>query len=83
MNYSNECLIVGSLVTIIGTLLIYKSLRAHPIDFKLRGVGIIFLGPIPIVFTGSRKWIITALGIFGIVLVFLLILNWRHSLISW
>jgi uncharacterized membrane protein len=80
MIYSNECLIIGSLVTIIGTLLIYKSLRAHPIYFKPRGVGIIFLGPIPIVFTGSRKWIITALGI---IIVFLLILNWRHTLISW
>ena len=83
MNYSSECLLFGFIMIIIGSLLIYKSVIAHPIDFKSSSVGIIFLGPFPIVITGSRKWIITALGIFGFILVLVLILNWRHSLISW
>ena len=83
MNYSNVCLFFGFMLIIIGLLLIFKSVIAHPIEFKSSGAGIIFLGPFPIVITGGRKWTITALGIFGFILVFVFLLNWRNSLMSW
>lgn len=83
MDYSNEFLLFGFITTMIGSLFVYKALKAHPIDFKSKDVGIIFLGPVPIVITGHRKWIITALGIFGLILLLMLIVNWRHDIISW
>jgi uncharacterized membrane protein len=69
MAYSFGFLIIGILITVIGAILVLFSLQAQPEDLKSRNTGIIFIGPIPIIISGNRKWIITILGISIIVFI--------------
>lgn len=75
-------LIVGGLITLVGAFLIYLSLRAGPQEVSRRE-GVFYLGPIPIMVTGVRKWIITALGITSIILVWLVSSTLNLSIMGW
>jgi uncharacterized membrane protein len=75
-------LLVGGLITLVGAFLIYLSLRAGPHEVSRRE-GVFYLGPIPIMVTGIRKWIITALGITSIILVWLVSSTLNLSIMGW
>jgi uncharacterized membrane protein len=75
-------LLVGGLITLVGAFLIYLSLRAGPQEVSRRE-GVFYLGPIPIMVTGVRKWIITALGITSIILVWLVSSTLNLSIMGW
>ncbi len=75
-------LLVGGLITLVGAFLIYLSLRAGPQEVSRRE-GVFYLGPIPIMVTGVRKWIITALGITSIILVWLVSSTLNLSIMEW
>jgi uncharacterized membrane protein len=75
-------LLVGGLITLVGAFLIYLSLRAGPREVSHRE-GVFYLGPIPIMVTGVRKWIITALGITSIILVWLVSRTLNLSILGW
>jgi uncharacterized membrane protein len=83
MEVSNGFLLLGIVMTLVGIFMVYLSLRAKPEEVKTRGLGIFFLGPIPIIIGGSRKWIITALSIVFIIMFFLATKNIRPDLIGW
>ena len=82
MGIINGFLLVGSLITLVGAFLIYLSLRAVPQEVSRRE-GVFYLGPIPIMVTGVRKWIIAALGITSIILVWLLTSTLNLSIMEW
>jgi uncharacterized membrane protein len=75
-------LLVGGLITLAGAFIIYLSLRAGPHEVS-RKKGVFYLGPIPIMVTGVRKWIITALGVTSIILVWLVSSTLNLSIIGW
>ncbi len=75
-------LIVGGLITLAGAFLIYLSLRAGPKEVSHKE-GVFYLGPLPIMVTGARKWIITALGITSIILVWLVSSTLNLSTLGW
>lgn len=75
-------LLAGGLITLAGAFLIYLSLRAGPHEVS-RKKGVFYLGPIPIMVTGIRKWIITALGVTSIILVWLVSSTLNLSIMEW
>ena len=82
MEIISEFLLVGGLITLVGAFLIYLSLRAGPQEVSRRE-GVFYLGPIPIMVTGVRKWIITALGITSIILVWLVSSTLNLTIMGW
>ena len=82
MEISGGFLLVGGLIGMAGAFLIYLSLRAGPQDVYLME-GVFYLGPIPIIVTGVRKWILAALGITGIILVWLVSSTLNLSIMGW
>ena len=82
MEIINGFLLVGSLITLVGAFLIYLSLRAVPQEVSRRE-GVFYLGPIPIMVTGVRKWIIAALGITSVILVWLVSSTLNQSIMEW
>jgi uncharacterized membrane protein len=66
-------LVIGLLMTLAGAILIYKSLRAGPSELSEANDGVRYIGPIPIVVNGGRKWILAALIITSVLIVYLLV----------
>ncbi len=75
-------LLVGGLITLVGAFLIYLSLRAEPQEVSRRE-GVFYLGPVPIMVTGVRKWIIAALGITSVILFWLVSSTLNLSITGW
>lgn len=73
MEISSGFLIIGLLMTLAGAILIYKSLRASPHELSGENDGVRFIGPIPIVVNGGRKWILAALMISSVLIVYLVV----------
>jgi uncharacterized membrane protein len=71
LEIGNSFLIIGLLMTLAGVILIYKSLRASPHEIA-EDNGVRYIGPIPIVVNGGRKWILAALIITSVLIVYLL-----------
>jgi uncharacterized membrane protein len=71
MEISSAFLVIGLLMTLIGAILIYKSLRASPHDILDNREGIRYIGSIPIIVNGGRKWIVAALLVTAMVIVYL------------
>jgi uncharacterized membrane protein len=70
---------IGVLITFIGAILVFKALKALPQELRTRAKSkkiILFIGSTPLIINGSRKWIITTLGIAGIIFIILLTRNW-------
>lgn len=76
---------IGALITFIGTILVFKALKALPQELRNRAQSnkiILFIGSTPLIINGSRKWIITTIGISGIILIILLTRNWFPLILS-
>jgi len=50
-------ILTGLLISVIGVLMVLLTLKASPDEVKHNSGGIIFIGPIPIILGGNRKWI--------------------------
>ncbi len=74
---------MGLAMTFIGAYIVFLSLKARPNEVETRGMGVIFIGPIPIVIGGNRKWIVVALGITAIIIIFMLTKTMSSDLIGW
>ena len=72
MEISTGFLFAGLLMTLAGAILIYMSLKADPNELKDEKEGIRYIGPIPIVVNDGRKWIVAALIISGMLIVYLI-----------
>lgn len=73
MEIASAFLLIGLLMTLTGAILIYKSLRASPNEISEENGGVRYIGPIPIVVNGGRKWILAALMITSVLIVYLVI----------
>jgi uncharacterized protein (TIGR00304 family) len=71
MEITSGFLVIGFLMTIAGAILIYQSIRANPSEARARVDGVVFIGPIPIIVAGSRKWIIAAIAATSMILIWL------------
>ncbi|MBN2334313.1 DUF131 domain-containing protein [Candidatus Bathyarchaeota archaeon] len=83
MEVSGNVLIIGVALTLIGVFMVYLSLRARPGEVDAKATGIIFIGPIPIIVGGGRKWIIAAIGVTAIIMLFMLSKQLSPDLIGW
>ncbi len=72
MEISSGFLIVGLLMTLAGAILIYISLRADPNDLSEENDGIRYIWGIPIIVNGGRKWILAALMISSLLILYLI-----------
>ena len=80
---SNGFLTVGLMMALIGAILIYKSLRASPREITENGRDVRYIGSIPIMVNGSRKWILTAFLITAIILVYLTVRSMYPNILVW
>jgi len=71
MEISSGFLVVGLLMTLAGAILIYISLRADPGELKEGNDGVRYIGGIPIIVNGGRKWILAALIISSLLIMYL------------
>lgn len=83
MDVSSGILFVGVALTLLGAFMVYLSLRAGPRELDAKAVGVIFIGPIPIMVGGGRKWIIAALGVTAIMMLYMISKQVRPDLIGW
>ena len=83
MDVSSGFLAVGAVLVIAGAIMVYMSLRAGPSEAKSGGAAVIFIGPIPIVLGGSRKWVVAALGAAAVILLVMVIRSAQPELIGW
>lgn len=83
MDVSGGFLALGLIMTIAGAIMVYLSLRARPSEVQSKGVGVIFIGPIPIVIGGSRKWVLAALVLAAVIMVVMIARAAEPNLIGW
>jgi uncharacterized protein (TIGR00304 family) len=83
MEVSSGLLFVGVGLTLLGAFLVYLSLRADAGELDAEAAGVIFIGPIPIILGGGRKWIIAALGVTAILMLYMISRQIRPDLIGW
>jgi len=83
MEVSSGILFVGVALSLLGVFMVYLSLRAGPGELDVKAVGVIFIGSIPIIVGGGRKWIIAALGVTAIMMLYMISKQVRPDLIGW
>jgi uncharacterized membrane protein len=71
VEFTSGFLVAGLLIILAGAILIYQSIKASPSEAKSRAKCVYFIGPLPILVEGSRKWIIAAIWVASVVLVWL------------
>jgi len=83
MDVSSGLLALGLIITFAGVIMVYLSLRARPSEVQSKGMGVIFIGPIPLVIGGSRKWVLAALGVAAVIMVVMIAKAAEPNLIGW
>ena len=83
MDVSSGFLVVGAVMVIAGTIMVYMSLKAGPSEVQSRGAAVIFIGPIPIVVGGSHKWVLATLGAAAVILLVMIVSSAQPELIGW
>ena len=85
MGVSTPLLVLGLAMTAIGTALILLSFRPRDRkgDVDHRGVGVIFIGPIPIVFGGKGRWVYIGIAVVAVIVLLLLAASMSPDLIGW
>jgi uncharacterized protein (TIGR00304 family) len=68
-------ILVGFLVVFLGTVISGRSSGQGEERTRVRGGGVIMIGPIPIVFGSDAKWASVAM-VLAIVLIVLVLLSW-------
>jgi uncharacterized membrane protein len=83
MDITGGFLALGLTLVLIGVAMVYFSLRAKPSELQSKGVGVIFIGPIPLVIGGSGKWVIAALGVAAVIMMIMIVRAADPNLIGW
>ena len=84
MDVSAPMLILGLALTAVGTVMLLLSFRPTERGEKLehRGAGVIFIGPIPIVFGGRGRWTLIGVAVAAVVLL-LVVASMNPDIIGW
>jgi uncharacterized membrane protein len=83
MEVSSGFLFAGVALVLVGVYLVYLSLRAGPGEADAEAVGVILIGPIPIIVGGGRKWIIAALAVIAVIMLYMVSKQISSNLIGW
>ena len=85
MGVSTPLLVLGLALTAVGTVMVLLSFRPRDRegDVEHRGVGVIFIGPIPIVFGGKGRWIYIGIAVAAVIALLLVAASMRPDLIGW
>ncbi len=83
MEVSSSFLFAGLALVAVGVYLVYLSLRAGPGEVDGEAVGVILIGPIPIIVGGGRKWIIAALAVIAVIMLYMASKQVSSNLIGW
>lgn len=85
MGVSAPLLVLGLALTAMGTIMLLLSFRPREGrgDVEHRGVGVLFIGPIPIVFGGSKRWFVIGIAVAAVVALLLLAASMNPDLIGW
>lgn len=83
MEVSSGLLFAGVALVAVGVYLVYLSLRAGPEEVDSKTVGVILIGPIPIIVRGGRKWIIAALAVIAVIMLYTASKQISSNLIGW
>ncbi len=83
MEASSGLLFAGLALVAVGVYLVYLSLRAGPGEADSGAVGVILIGPIPIIVGGGRKWIIAALAVIAVIMLYMVSKQISSDLIGW
>lgn len=83
MEVSSGLLFAGLALTLLGVYLVYLSLRAGPGEVDAAAVGVVFIGPIPLIVGGGRKWIIAALVVTAMIMLYMVSKQIKPDLIGW
>ena len=84
MDVSAPMLIFGLVLTAVGTVMLLLSFRPTERGEKLehRGAGVIFIGPIPIVFGGRGRWTLIGVAVAAIALL-LVVASMNPDIVGW
>ena len=83
MEVSSGFLFAGVTLVAVGVYLVYLSLRAGPGEADSEAVGVILIGPIPIIIGGGRKWIIAALAVIAVIMLYMVSKQISSNMIGW
>jgi uncharacterized membrane protein len=83
MEASSALLFAGVALTLLGVYLVYLSLKAGPGEVESDAMGVILIGPIPIIVGGGRKWIIAALAVIAVIILYMVSKQISSDLIGW
>lgn len=81
----SSLIILGVALTVIGTVMLLLSFRPDERKGKSehRGLGVIFIGPIPLIFGGGRKAFMVFLALASLIAILLLAASTSPSVIGW
>ena len=84
MDVSAPMLILGLALTAVGTVMLLLSFRPTERGEELEhgGAGVIFIGPIPIVFGGRGRWTLIGVAVAAIALL-LVVASMNPDIIGW
>lgn len=82
MDLSLMVLLTGLLISGIGFLMVLFSLKASPDEVKQSSKGVIFIGSIPLIFGGNRRWI-TLVLVTAVILVFFILRLDNPGITGW
>ncbi len=83
MEVSSGFLFAGVALVAVGVYLVYLSLKAGPGEADSEAAGVILIGPIPIIVGGGRKWIIAALAVIAVIMLYMVSKQISSDLIGW
>ena len=83
MELSSGFLAVGLAMTVIGIVMVYMSLRAGPSEAQSGGAAVLFIGPIPVVMSGGRKWVLVAFAAAAVIILVMMVQSAGPSLLGW
>jgi len=83
LELSSGFLAVGLAMTVIGIVMVYMSLRAGPSEAQSGGAAVLFIGPIPIIMSGGRKWVLVAFAAAAIIILVMIAQSAGLSLVGW
>jgi uncharacterized protein (TIGR00304 family) len=82
MDLSTILFTTGFVISGIGFGLVLLSLKASSDELKRKATGIIFVGPIPLIFGGDRRFV-TLLLVTAILIFIFIISVYQPNLIGW
>lgn len=75
--------VLGMALAAIGTIMLFLSFRPRERRERVErgGVGVVFIGPIPIIFGGRSRWALVGVAVSVVIALLILVASMRPNLI--